>query len=339
MQMNSLNDPKHLVKAVVRGEIKCLDVRAQSKYEISHLRKSVNIPSEKISKCWYQLPAKQEELFVVEDQGDKIETEETGTCAQQLKKRGWNIAGHFMFSHKIWEDLSLPQNELLESGPNRNLLFEPCPYLKEVMPVVEKGIKTNNARVLDIGCGSGRDLAWICFRESGKHWMVSALDAEKRAIQRFSELFSGLGLEDRIEGKKVAKVDASGLWKLYTRDGKQEPNATAISLADMLADFQNVPEGDVYKYDLVLQIRFLNRALLRQSSSLLRNNGFLFLCTFVNDGVHQYEHPRGSDHRFEKGEAAAIVSESDGRIRVLKDEIGFIEDGRPVQILLAQKVE
>ncbi|WBW70555.1 methyltransferase with rhodanese domain [Schizosaccharomyces osmophilus] len=332
-------DTVRWVSFIAQGRLKCLDVRPRKEFQIRHLYGSVNIPSTSIAGCWFQLPAKQEGFVVLEQDGTYIDDEEGDSCSEQLRQKGWKIEGSIRANTEFWQWIE--QKGLIEQGESKRLLFEPSPHFKETIPVIEESLSKSEARALDIGCGSGRDLAWLCSRESKIRYKVTGVDAEKRAIYRFSSLFETLGYEDRIEHRQIAKMDPVGKWKCYNIEGKRDTNIPELSTLDLVKLFGtfSVTESSLQdeKYDLVVQIRFLHRLLLTQTDQLLCDNGFLFLCTFVNDGIHDYEYPKGQEHRLELGEAAQLVRSSSPSMKILKEEIGFIEDGRPVQVLLAQK--
>ncbi|EPY53275.1 hypothetical protein SPOG_03805 [Schizosaccharomyces cryophilus OY26] len=332
-------DTVRWVSSIVQGRLKCLDVRARNEFQKQHIYGSVNIPSASIAGCWFQLPAKQEGFVVLEQDGCYIDDDEGSSCAEQLQLKGWKIEGSIRASTELWQWIE--QKGWMEQGENRRVLFDPSPHLKETMPMIEERLNNPEARVLDVGCGSGRDLAWLCSRESKIRYKVTGVDAEKRAIYRFSSLFETLGLKDCIEHRQIAKLDPVGKWKCYNKEGKRDLNIPELSTSELLKLFgtslaTKSGQQDL-KYDLVVQIRFLHRLLLTQTDQLLYDNGFLFLCTFVNDGIHNYEYPKGQEHRLELGEAAELVRSSSPAMKILKEEIGFIEDGRPVQVLLAQK--
>jgi hypothetical protein len=117
------------------------------------------------------------------------------------------------------------------------------------------------------------------------------------------------------------------------------PTNMGLSPPDLLA---------LRRYDLVLSIRFLNRAFLPTLLGVVRSGGYVVISTFVNDGIHTYDKPRGSRHRLELGEIRRFferVSESErrsgrdylGEWEVLEDRIEQIDDGRPVNSVLAQR--
>ncbi|EPX71508.1 uncharacterized protein SOCG_01725 [Schizosaccharomyces octosporus yFS286] len=332
-------DTVRWVSLIAHGRLKCLDVRPPKEFQKRHLYGSVNIPSTTIAGRWFQLPAKQEGFVVLEQDGSSIDEKEGGSCSEQLQQKGWKIEGSIRASTELWQWIE--QNGMIEQGESKRLLFDPSPHLKENISMIEGNLRKSEARVLDVGCGSGRDLAWLCSRESKIRYKVTAVDAEKRAIYRFSSLFETLGLEDHIEHKQIAKMDSVGKWKCYNMEGKRDINIPDLSTSDLMKFFETSsttkPGKQDEKYDLVVQIRFLHRLLLTQTDQLLCDDGFLFLCTFVNDGIHDYEYPKGQEHRLELGEAAQLIRSSSPSMKILKEEVGFIEDGRPVQVLLAQK--
>ncbi|EEB06390.1 hypothetical protein SJAG_01434 [Schizosaccharomyces japonicus yFS275] len=332
MTTSLIETERSLVTKVAKGLLKCLDTRDAHEFTRCHIQNSVNIHYSKLQHLWFQLPAKQVPLVVVEDGIHGIDENEQGTCGSQLKDRGWLVEKSIIANESLWNWCR--ENGFLEEGTSKQVLFSPSPHLAAVIDKIETAFAPKKtARVLDIGCGSGRDLAWLCFR-SKFQWMVSALDAEKRAINRFTDFFEQLNLESRVEDACVAKVDQNGLWTLYTREGKRVTDQEGLTTASFLSSNFRFNESE--KFDLILQIRFLNRALLKDTAEMLNKNGFLFLCTFTDDGKTVYEYPKTQDHRLQKGEIKKLVAKLDG-LELVCDDIGYIEDGRPVEVVLIQK--
>lgn len=74
-----------------------------------------------------------------------------------------------------WQDFQVP-NELLETGPTRNHLWEPPPWLEKHLSLLPPPAA---GPVLDLACGSGRALVWLAqlgYRTVGLDWQPEALE-------------------------------------------------------------------------------------------------------------------------------------------------------------------
>lgn len=147
----------------VSGTRRCLDLRPADAYRKVHLVPSTSIPIDTLEERFGQLPPKspQNSFLIVAFQGALFNGQ---PVADVLESRGWTIDGVIdIFSSteeaKFWEyvrklGLSGVGNE------GKELLFKPSPVLDKWISAVERDhcFDEGEKCVLDIGCGSGRDL-------------------------------------------------------------------------------------------------------------------------------------------------------------------------------------
>jgi SAM-dependent methyltransferase len=91
------------------------------------------------------------------------------------------------------------------------------------------------------------------------------------------------------------------------------------------------------QYDLILCVRFLERALLPQLRRLLRPGGFILYCTFVDGpGLRAFGRPSGHDHVLQPGELAGLFGPAQG-FAVVRDDVVLSADGRELSWFVAQR--
>ncbi|KAI9262144.1 hypothetical protein BDA99DRAFT_537491 [Phascolomyces articulosus] len=318
----------------------CLDLRSPQAYHIRHLAPSTNIPWPQLSLRCAELPPKNIPFAVIEPSD-----EAPHTCSQWLIDHGWQCP--FVFRED--DDVFWTEAEHYEepTTPKPWLLFKPCPFLMQHMEWIEK--ETQQHRCLDIGCGSGRDVAWLLSRPP--LWKVYALDSLKGAVERTHTLTKNMGVHDRLIQCRQAKVMADGGWKTFdentspTEQQQQQGKEKGDKIKDSKAKrfSPGIPSNEFFEnklgcsqFDLILTIRFLVRPLLSQLPKLLAVGGYLVISHFVEDGIHTYDQPR-KDHRLQLGELAALYG-SMKNVQVVTDVLEQIEDGRPINSVIIKKI-
>ncbi|KAF7730302.1 hypothetical protein EC973_002546 [Apophysomyces ossiformis] len=328
----------------------CLDLRAITEYHARHFVPSTNIPWSQLRQRCAELPPKRLPFAVVEPLGHR-------GCASWLIDQGWQCPWIFWegdCSSSFWAEAcaagwaeEAPEKTMTQpqQRPQRPwLLFSPCPFLEANMDRIEQDLAgRNDLRCLDIGCGSGRDTAWILSR--ARPWTITALDSLRGAVERTEALTAHLGSRDRLKVVQ-AKIMANGAWKdiKHVPSGEEEKEGKAGTGLDRLEQKRQrfspgVSTTEFFgaeQFDLVLTIRFLVRSLLPQLPQLLRVGGYLVISHFVEDGVHTYDQPR-KDHRLALGELRKLY-ESMENMQVLVDVIEEIEDGRPVNSVVIKRI-
>lgn len=303
----------------------CLDLRSAAAYQTRHLVPSTNIPWQQLAQRCAELPPKNVPFAIVEPAHCR------GECLPWLQERGWQCP--WVFSDDD-DELWTADTTLVEHGSpsQRWLLFRPCPFLERHIDLIESRL-TDHKTCLDIGCGSGRDVAWLM---ASRGWHVYALDSSNGAVERTQALAEHMGVKDHLVKTMQAKVMADGGWRSFD-DAKQ------VTLTKEQQYSPGIP-ADVFfrdkmgcnQFDMVVTIRFLVRSLLPHLPDLLKPGGVLVISHFVDDGVHEYDQPRKS-HRLQLGELAELYGQRKD-LEILVDVIEEIEDGRPVNSIIVSRI-
>ena len=193
------------------------------------------------------------------------------------------------------------------------LLFRPSNAVQRTVLRLEDGSADRAAlRVLDLGCGAARDLAWILhgsrMRASSGSWTGIGVDnwkaVLKRAQQLADDLFLSPGQLEEPHQARSAPLCEKLLWAKCSDDGFLEPligtgkgkairtarddehvwdeyvQAGLLSLLPT-SDYSDEPLSDQSAFDLILCIRFHPRALLPRLPQLVRVGGIILLSHFV----------------------------------------------------------
>ncbi|CAG8696790.1 1584_t:CDS:1 [Gigaspora margarita] len=299
---------------------------------------STCIPLYDLKNHQFELPPKSSPLAVLEPYNNE------GVAQKLLKDQGWNVRWVFTESERLWqigrelriiEEIDINTNDNIMNLPDlyskrqRWTLFQPCPFLKNNLNFIEESLRNMHQpnttfNCLDLACGSGRDVSWLCLRRS-VDWHATAIDAMTSALDRTRLLAQGVGVLSKVQTVNVKIMSDGSVKQPPIRGGDTKNGKT--NLYDNV-DFLN------QTYDLVLCVRFLCRKFFDTMAKMVKPGGFLLISTFVNDGVHSYKHPKGDAHRLKLGELDEFFQE---QFEVLQNKIELIEDGRPVNSFLARK--
>ncbi|GAB5585535.1 hypothetical protein Unana1_00435 [Umbelopsis nana] len=282
--------------------------------------------------------------------------------SQWLQDRGWICPwvfweGDFVNNDRLWKDLETLGLAEAKVHDETWLMFSPCSILEQSIGSIEEELlKSRNPSAsheafscLDIGCGSGRDLAWLLSRISttgSPLWQAAAVDASDGAVKRTRALCDDMGLSKQLLGSINAKILANGQWKLVE---KGNPGLTTVNpkkKSQFMPGhptenfFSQIVQRDVnscipQQYDLIITIRFLVRSLLPQIPLLLKPGGYMILSHFVEHDQYTYDQPR-LDHRLQVNELANLYGAMPG-MTIIVDEIEEVEDGRPVNSVIVRK--
>ncbi|CAG8587179.1 15008_t:CDS:1 [Acaulospora morrowiae] len=307
-----------------------LDLRFLNEHNDRRIIPSTCIPYDELDKRQFELPHKSLPFSVLEPRGNE------GIAKTLLIDRGWNVQWVFIESEELWKtgrELGIVEEDegskLCE--PKRKwILFQPCPFLVNTINLIEESLRNANRenmtfKCLDIACGSGRDVSWLCLRQSVE-WRVTAMDAMDGAISRTRQLAEGLGVLHKIQTIH-AKILSDGTLKLLSSSIEDTDENKSLMLSSNL-DFPT--EG----YDLILCVRFLCRGFFGTMEKMVKSGGFLLISTFVDDKLHAYDKPKGESHRLKPGELEKTFHEN---FEILQDKIELMDDGRPVNSFLARK--
>lgn len=194
------------------------------------------------------------------------------------------------------------------------LLFRPSNAVRRTVLQLEGELTTKRSlRVLDLGCGAARDLAWILHgsraRSEACTWTGIGVDNWKAALNRAQQLMDDLYLSARGASDSQTTISHPQceklLWAKCSDDGYLEPlvgsgkgksiRTSDISTDDALSEplwrqCEDLGLGPVLpapgsftgpKFDLILCVRFHPRPLLPRLSRLVRIGGLILLSHFV----------------------------------------------------------
>ncbi|KAK9766556.1 hypothetical protein K7432_004280 [Basidiobolus ranarum] len=302
------------------GRDRVLDLRTREEFAEIHIKDSTCIPFGELKKRWFELPHRLSPFTAI------LPKDTEGVL---YKLREWTISDTFTDSPEFWQVAKELDLTTEDEKTSTKLLFKPCPFLEEMIEEVEtKLVKRKLAEsdhvptlsCCDVGCGSGRDVAWLCSRPNA-NWEAHAVDSWRGSLDRTRQLAISLNISEKIT-TCGAKFNSSGAVKPISSNNTEYTHQETEFLSN--------------QFDLVICIRFLERSSFDILDSLVAPGGFLLYSTFV-DGVIEFEKPFGENHRLVLGELKARFGESQG-YNVLCDKIEYIEDGRPVNSFLAQKL-
>jgi SAM-dependent methyltransferase len=201
-------------------------------------------------------------------------------------------------------------------------MYQPAPPLEDWMEEIG-----TRQRVLDLGCGSGRDIHWLTQWHRSKHVNVdvTAVDHELKALEKV----------------KLWVPDVETRCLRFMHDG---------SVRDMHSnEFLSFAMAFQPKYfDLIMCLRYLPpRSILQQVLKLVSDGGYFLMYHFVDDGIPgtwildrktettaKFTHPKTYAHILHRHELSALCSDG---FTVLHDEIRYLHDGRPMVWFLARK--
>ncbi len=214
-----------------------LDPRSAAAATADPIAAAVHIPAAELPRRTHELPSRDEDVAVA-DTGD--EARAVVAWLQQHGRRATLVRPPSRAGERI--DLC------------RGRLWQPNPWLASIAAELAPG------RVLDLGCGTGRDAVYL----ASAGCAVTAVDALPDALQRGQDLAARYpGLPGSIE------------WVATRLDEDWQP-----------------PAGG---YDLIVAIRYLPRALLRHLAAWLKPGGSFVGETFTTLHRDRHGRPAGDD--------------------------------------------
>jgi SAM-dependent methyltransferase len=330
-----------------------LDIRTRDEFDQGHLALSTNIPANTIPDRWYELPDKQVPFSIVVPQQGPLEIDQRN-WPTFLKEKSWCIQHILQFDDNlITASLSIGK-WLTSSGPHKRILFKPCDLLSSQLGLIEKSVQEFQGHdpdmkltlhCLDVGCGSGRDVIWLASKKfldmaqfpsllscsPNYNWKVTGIDNWKAAVGRVNEFAARFQVAENVQ-LHVAAVKDNGNIEL------KDPSDVCI---------------EKNAFDMILCIRFLERAFLPRIKEYLNVGGILVYSTFVleenesdtstEEGIRHGKHSflYSSPSTFDKilgfNELNEYFNEKEG-FRVLMDLRSRTNDGRPLHNIIAQRI-
>eukprot|EP00405_Crypthecodinium_cohnii_P015353 CAMPEP_0206458102 /NCGR_PEP_ID=MMETSP0324_2-20121206/23361_1 /ASSEMBLY_ACC=CAM_ASM_000836 /TAXON_ID=2866 /ORGANISM="Crypthecodinium cohnii, Strain Seligo" /LENGTH=463 /DNA_ID=CAMNT_0053929359 /DNA_START=62 /DNA_END=1448 /DNA_ORIENTATION=- len=310
----------------VSNSIAVVDMRPLQQFESWHLLGSVHIPLSDIAQRGFELPPRHRPLLCLCSEGsDDLDGGCVKRCLQWFATRvGGNVVERWGLLRATGELRRVLQDAgLLQSGPIQrgHFAFSPCALLEEELvgprlaSVLElarqagqspeqppgKSRTGHQPRALDLGCGSGRDAAFL----ASTGFAVLALDRDSRGLARLAALAQrhGFGAQVRTQSLKL------------------------VAEGDLLEGLSE----ELGTFDVVLGSRFLHRPTLQEIWRLLRPTSGLLLYHHFLEGN---EHPTGEDKVLRSGELTALFKK---HCEVLRDDELPIDDGRLLTFFVARR--
>jgi len=212
---------------------------------------------------------------------------------------------YIISNRQIASDEELQQLEKLNrlsSGDTYQRLWNPAKIVSQFVDNFSD--KCENKNGLDLACGSGRDSVYMAMHG----WTMTGVDYLPSALQKMSDL---------------------------TKRCKQSVNTVLMDLekSDLDDGFCKLRTINQF-YGCVIVVRYLHRSNLHLLKQLIDVSGFIVYQTFMQ-GCEKFGRPKNPKFLLRKGELAETFSDFD----ILVDEIEYLDDGRPTNCFIAQKVE
>lgn len=202
-----------------------LDVRDEAAFAAGHLAGAGRLSPAEFEPHRAELPPRDVEVLVVHDA-----PEQACDAAQALAAMG--------YERVAWLDAPLAALEgghTATGAPAR--LWRPSPFLERVHPLLPAG------RVLDLACGSGRELVWLAERG----WQAEGWDRAPEALERARSLGERAGVDIRTR------------------------------VVDL--EWRNLPEPEPV-WNVVMAFRFLHRPLFPWIERMLAPGGVIVYETY-----------------------------------------------------------
>ena len=303
----------------------CLDVRPAEAYAEAHVVPSTSIPLNTLESRFSQLPPKSSanSFLIIAEENALFHGQPVGDL---LAARGWDVQAVIPLPlsedevEEFW-DYTRTMGIFGTGKEGTELLFKPSPVLGAWIEWIESEVFHNRwssveRLVLDVGCGSGRDLGFLAARDSP--WSITGLDNWGKALERAEIMVKSINATKH--NKFIhAEVDEDS--------GKIVPlSSTAES------NLQTLP-----KVDLLLIIRFYPRQFFNRVHEYIRPGGYLIFSHFTDPqpGCKDYESPP-REKRVQPGEVEDILSNVDVVWDVFQATYSCSEDGRPMWDIVAR---
>jgi 2-polyprenyl-3-methyl-5-hydroxy-6-metoxy-1,4-benzoquinol methylase len=108
--------------------------------------------------------------------------------------------------------------------------------------------------------------------------------------------------------------------------------AEQVSVDFRLADLSETQQRPTEFFDVIYQLRFLDRNLFDYIEAQLNPGGFVLIETFA-EGVQAFGSPKNPKFILQPGELAQRFAHFD----IIVDKLGTLPDGRPMNAFLARK--
>jgi len=180
------------------------------------------------------------------------------------------------------------------TGIQEQRLWQANPHLLEAISSAADGLNQDHVFALDLGCGGGREAVKL----ASLGWQVVAVDNQP----------SPLGCALDLAREEQVEVD--------------------FRLADLTDSAQRPTES----FDLIYQLRFLERGLFDYIDRQLNPGGYVFIETFF-EGVQAFGSPKNPRFILQPNE----LTQAFAHFEIIVDKLSTLPDGRPINRFFARK--
>jgi len=280
-----------------------VDLRSSEQYQRSHIVDSSNFPAEEIADRLHELPMRNRPIRL-------LGSEQQIACTRQfLQQKNYTISSEIVITEQ--KILQLKEKGLIESGRDSKRLWQPAKVIKQFAQLhknqhetrgvnsdCQKQTEVPNMKALDLACGSGRDSVYL----STMGWQMTSVDYSASSLEKTSLLAERLG-------QNIETIN----WDIEKR------------LDELIA--LN------WRFDALVIIRYLHRPLLQKLQQMINKQGFIVYQTFLK-GCEKFGSPKNPRFLLQPGELASTFSD----FKIHLDEVEYLEDGRPTNRFIAQKI-
>jgi len=279
-----------------------LDLRGTNTYQQRHIKGSTSISIDQLPSRINDLPPRGHTLALLGDANALARAQELTSL--------YTIQHKFCINGDSEEGLWGAAQELglLESGDISRMLWQPCPFLEEMIGIVESSLPREDGgiwKAIDIACGSGRDCVFLAKRG----WDVTGIDHSADLLNKLHESAARENCS-----VKTCNVDLE--------PAQREPNSNSELQDQLLMGSDG--------YDLVHVARYLHRSIFPILKNIISPGGFIIYHTFMEPSMGK---PKNLRFLLKDKE---LLQHFHG-FEVIKFEQGKLPDGRPAQFLCARK--
>jgi SAM-dependent methyltransferase len=324
-----------------------LDIRLEKDSSESPIQGAFNIPFGELGDRLYELPMKSECLYILAtNQNEFI------GCLDLLGRHGWTKIHRF-------------DPASIRDPPKFQVkrLWRPSGVIEAHLETLRIALSTLRVPALgrpiciDVGCGSGRDLAFLADELAELVDEFVAFDQHDDLLERCERIFFRYNTISRFR-RLHGRILGDGTMRLCCSNSvthAQLPHRKEQEFIVHSADWGKIPispwDTIVGSDHLVLLCinRYLPpRCMFPALAKSICPGGLVVVSTFVDDEVQgtwdfrtngsttaRFSHPKGWEHILRRNELSDIHFKVN--FITLVDEVNYLPDGRPILWFVAQK--